>query len=88
MDTPYAFMHGTLPAGGTVAVGVGAGSPPFSIQLNSTNAGRAIEISADGVNFVTLSPTATTAGTLLLNYNGPIGQILFAGAAADAWTIL
>lgn len=88
MDTPYSFNHGTLPAGGTVAVGVGAGSPPFTLQLNSTNASRAIEISADGLNFVTPTPTATTAGTVLLNYNGPIGQVLFAGAAADPWTIL
>jgi hypothetical protein len=88
MDTPALFSSGTIPAGGTVATGVGAGSPPFSIQLNSTNASRAISLSMDGgAHFVTMTPTATVAGAILLNYNGPIGQVLFAGASGDTYDI-
>lgn len=88
MDTPANFSSGTLPAAGTLATGVGAGSPPFTIVLASTNAARAISLAADGTNFVKMTPTATAAGAILLNYNGPIGQILFAGAAGDTYDVL
>lgn len=88
MDTPKFLGTGTLPAGGTYATPVGAGSPPFSIQLNSTNAGRAISVSMDGVLFFSQTPSSTVAGGILVEFPGPIGQVLFAGAAGDPFSIL
>jgi hypothetical protein len=88
MDTPRALGFGTLPAGGTLATPVGAGTPPFSLQLNSTNAGRAISVSMDGVVFFQQMPTSTVAGGILVEFPGPIGQVLFAGAAGDQYSIL
>jgi hypothetical protein len=85
---PAAFATGTLPSGGTLATPVGPGFPPFTIQFNSTNSARAISLSANGTNFVGLVPSATAAGSLLAQWNGPIGQVLFAGAQGDTFNIL
>lgn len=82
-------ITGTLPAGGTVALGLGNGVPPFTMQLNSTAAGRAIGVSADGgQNFVTLAPLATSAGVLFATINSPLSQVQFTGNAADKYEIL
>jgi hypothetical protein len=88
MDTPRILGVGTLPASGTLATPVGACTPPFSIQLNSTNAGRAISVSMDGVKFFTQTPTDTTASAILVQFEGPVGQVLFAGAAGDPFSVL
>ena len=85
-------ITGTLPSGGTLAVPVApGGQPPYSFQLSSTAAARAISISMEGgtaAHFVpaTLSPATTAAG--IVTYNGPVAQVLFAGAAGDTYTVL
>lgn len=89
METPKSLGVGTLPAGGTAATSVGPGSPPFTLQLNSTAAGRSIGISANaGDSFVTLTPTATSTGSIVALFNGPIGQVLFSGNAGDEYIAL
>jgi hypothetical protein len=92
---------GTLPAGGTVALAVGPGTPPFSLSLSyPAIAGigtaapvaftSAISISCDGgTAFAPLSTNVgTVAGTMLVAYDGPISQVLFAGAAGETFAAL
>lgn len=88
MDTPYTFSTGTLPAGGTLATGVGQGSPPFAVQLDSTNASRAISASFDGgVTFFGLTPTGSVSGAIYVTVNAPVSQFEFAGSAGDKYSI-
>jgi hypothetical protein len=92
---------GTLPAGGTLALAVGPGTPPFSLSLSYPAVApigtaapvaftSAISVSMDGgTAFVPLSTNVgTVAGSMLVTYNGPIGQVLFAGAAGEAFAAL
>lgn len=88
MQVPAAFSSGTLGSSGTLATGVGQGLPPFTIQLNSSSSGRAMSVSADGVNFFPLTPTGSVVSSALVTFNGPVSQFLFAGASGDTYRIL
>lgn len=85
-------ITGTLPSGGTLAVPVApGGQPPYSLQLSGTTASRAISLTMEsGTNptFVVATPTFSVAATEIVNYNGPIAQVLFAGAAGETYTVL
>jgi len=85
-------ITGTLPSGGTLAVPVApGGAPPYSFQLSSTNASRAVSVSMEGgttAHFVAVSFTVSTTAAGIVEFNSPVAQVLFAGAAGDAYTVL
>jgi hypothetical protein len=89
MDVPARFSSGTLPSGGTIATGVGQGSPPFTVQFDSSSSGRQISVSADGgLSFVNVAPTYTSASAAMVIFSGPVSQFQFAGSSGDTYHIL
>lgn len=88
MDVLPAIGAGVLPSGGTQALNVGLGAPPFLLQLTSTAAGRAVSVSGDGTTFFPITPTGTVAGAILCQWNYPASQFLFSGAQGDKFNLL
>lgn len=82
-------ITGTLPSSGTVALSIGQGSPPFTVQLNASTSARQISVSGDGgVHFLNVAPTYTSASAAMVVFNGPVSQFEFAGSAGDSYSII
>jgi len=69
---------------------VGQGKPPFTLQQYShtSAASIAFSVSADGVNFVPLAATNTSASSAMAVFAGPLSQVEFAGSSGDTWKVL
>jgi hypothetical protein len=81
--------RGTIATGQTQAiVNLGGSiSPPHSFGLKSTAGGRLIEVSVDGTNFFSLTPTTVTAA-IMATFAFPLSAVRFTGAAGDTYTVL
>jgi hypothetical protein len=81
---------GTLAGTAPSVTIVGQGIPPFSLQQYSASqaASIAMSVSIDGVNFVPLPATNTSASSAAVIWEGPASQFQFAGSSGDTWKVL
>jgi len=81
-------LAGTL-SESVITLSVGSGTTPFSVSLNSTAAGRKIEVSVDG-GVVYFQPTVdqSQAGQIVTAVLAPITHVKFTGNPGDSWRIL
>mgnify|MGYP003394369334 CR=1 FL=1 len=82
MSTSVAVLTGA-----TLAVGTGGLKFPLSVALKSTDAGRAIQISVDGLEYISPTMDSTTADSLILAILSPVTKIKVTGAANDTLTL-
>lgn len=95
MDTEFdqaatAKMWGTgTLAGATKVIDVSDGLPiPCTVTLNSTDPGRAIEVSTDGgTNWLPVVYDNNTAAQLVVVCLGQMSHIRFTGAVSDTWNV-
>lgn len=79
---------GALPVGGFVTKSAMSFKVPFTITLDSADAGRKIELSTDGVNFFLPTYDVTTASMLNVGIFAPIRCFKLTGAVSDPWNTL
>ena len=80
-------LAGTAPFAVVPAPG---GQPPYCLSQHSAShaASIAISVSVDGVNFVPVPATATSATTTIAQWEGPAAQFQFAGSSGDLWAVM
>lgn len=73
----------SISSGTTYTFGMGNLLLPLTIQLNSTDGGRKIELSCDGTNFFEPTYDVNVAGYLTVVINAPYYQVKCTGALND-----
>jgi len=79
-----------IPNATPVVIAMNGAPLPCTVTLNSTAAGRLIEISTDGgVNYNTFTPTITATPQLIAALTYPVSHVRLTGNASgvDTWSI-
>jgi hypothetical protein len=85
-----AFGSGTLPNATPVVVAMADAPLPATAILNSSDAGRKIEVSLDGTVYFTPVYDSTLTGQIAVSLLSDVFSLRFTGAAAgaDTWSVL
>lgn len=79
---------GTIPASGSKVLSGLTLDIPATITLSSSDAGRKIELSTDGVTYFTPTYDVTAANMINVSLLAPIRTFKLTGAVNDAWNVL